>query len=81
LRWTTLEKVPGVGTVRHWLYLAAKALGVGRAKRCLVLSPQWAVAPFLGDVKPPSLDICGGADYLDTYSSSPGSPRAWLSGA
>jgi hypothetical protein len=34
----TLEKVSGVGAVRHWLYLAAKALRVGPARRCLVLS-------------------------------------------
>jgi hypothetical protein len=27
----TLEMVPGVGVVRHWLYLAAKALGVSLA--------------------------------------------------
>jgi hypothetical protein len=31
LGWTTLEKVPGVGVVRRWLYLHAKALGVGPA--------------------------------------------------
>jgi hypothetical protein len=24
VRWMTLEKVPRVGPVRHWLYLAAK---------------------------------------------------------
>jgi hypothetical protein len=24
LRWTMLEKVLGVGVVRHWLYLATK---------------------------------------------------------
>jgi hypothetical protein len=52
LRWTTLEMVPGVGGVRRWLYLAAMALGVGLAKRCPILSLQWAVAPFPGDVKP-----------------------------
>jgi hypothetical protein len=28
LRWMTLEKVPRVGAVRRWVYLAAKALGV-----------------------------------------------------
>jgi hypothetical protein len=55
LRWMTLEKVPGVGAVRRWLYLAAKALGISPAKRYLVLSLQWAVAPFPGDVKPPRL--------------------------
>jgi hypothetical protein len=33
LRWMTIEKVPGVGVVRHWLYFAAKALGVGPARR------------------------------------------------
>jgi hypothetical protein len=38
LRWMTLEKVPRVGDVRHWLYLVAKALGVGPARHCLVLS-------------------------------------------
>jgi hypothetical protein len=40
LRWTTLEKVPRVGAVRSWLYLAAKALRVSHARRCLVLSLQ-----------------------------------------
>jgi hypothetical protein len=35
LRWMTLEKVPGVGAMRHWLYLVAKALGVGPAVRIL----------------------------------------------
>jgi hypothetical protein len=38
LRWTTLEKVLGVSVMRRWLYLAAKALGVCPARRCLVLS-------------------------------------------
>jgi hypothetical protein len=38
LRWTTLEKVPRVGAMRRCLYLASKALGVGLARRCLVLS-------------------------------------------
>jgi hypothetical protein len=45
-------KVLGVGAVRRWLYLIAKALGVGPARRCLV-----AVVgsdAFSGDVKPPS---------------------------
>jgi hypothetical protein len=60
LRWTTLEKVPVVGAARRWLYLAVKALGVGPARRCLVFSPQWMVAPFPRDVKPLGLDICDG---------------------
>jgi hypothetical protein len=81
LRWMTLEKVPRVGAVRRWLYLATKALGVGPARHCLVLSLQWVVAPFLRDVKPAGLDICGGTDYLGTYSPGTGSPRARLPGA
>jgi hypothetical protein len=80
LRWMTLKKVPGVGIVRRWLYLAAKALGVGPTRRCLVLSPQWAVAPFSGDVKPPGLDICGGVDCPGTYIPCTRSPQAWLPG-
>jgi hypothetical protein len=28
------KKVLIVGAVRHWLYLATKALGVGAARRC-----------------------------------------------
>jgi hypothetical protein len=47
--------VPRVGAVRRWLYLAAKALGVGPARRCLILSLKWAVVPFPRDVKPPRL--------------------------
>jgi hypothetical protein len=35
LRWMILEKVSGVGAMRHWLYLVAKALGVGPAVRIL----------------------------------------------
>jgi hypothetical protein len=35
LRWTTLEKVIGVGVVP---YLATKVLGVGHVRRCLVSS-------------------------------------------
>jgi hypothetical protein len=81
LRWTTLENVPGVDAVRRWLYLAAKALGVGPASRCLVLSPQWAVAPFPGDVKPPGFDICGAVDCPGTYSPGTRSPRERLLGA
>jgi hypothetical protein len=56
-----LEKVPRVGPVRRWLYLAAKALGVSPARRYLVLSLQWAVAPFLGDVKPLGLGYLVGS--------------------
>jgi hypothetical protein len=52
LRWTTLEKVPGVSVVRHWLYLATKVLGVGPTKRCLIPSLQWSVVPFLGMLSP-----------------------------
>jgi hypothetical protein len=37
-RWMTLEKIPGVSAVRRWLYFVAKTLGVGPARRCLVLS-------------------------------------------
>jgi hypothetical protein len=48
LRWMTLEKVLRVSVVRRWLYLAAKALGVGSARRCLALSLLWVVAPFRG---------------------------------
>jgi hypothetical protein len=44
----TLEKVLGVGVVRRWLYLAAKVLGVGPARRCPVPSLQWVVVPFWG---------------------------------
>jgi hypothetical protein len=43
-----LKKVLGVGAVRRWLYFFAKALGVGPARRCLILSLQWAVASFQG---------------------------------
>jgi hypothetical protein len=81
LRWVTLEKVFGVGAVRRWLYLAPKALGVGPAKHCLVLSLQWVVMPFPGDVKPPGLDICDGVDGPGTYSSGTGSPQVRLPGA
>jgi hypothetical protein len=80
LSWTTLKKVPGVGAVRRWLYLAAKALGVGPARCYLILSLQWVVAPFLRDVKPPGLDICGDVDYPGTYSPGTRSPRAQLLG-
>jgi hypothetical protein len=38
LRCMTLKKVLRVGAMRCWLHLATKALGVGPAKRCLVLS-------------------------------------------
>jgi hypothetical protein len=62
-------KVLGVGAVRRWLYLIAKALGVGPARRCLV-----AVVgsdAFSGDVKPPppppGLDIRWSVDHLGTY--------------
>jgi hypothetical protein len=37
LRWTTLKKIPGVGAVRHWLYLVAKVLGVNLTRRHLVI--------------------------------------------
>jgi hypothetical protein len=50
-----LEKVLGVGAMRRWLHFAAKALGVGPARRCLVLALQWVVAPIPGDRKPPGL--------------------------
>jgi hypothetical protein len=76
----TLQKVPGVGAVRRWLYLAAKALGVSPARRCLILSLQWVVAPFPGDVKPPGLYICDGVDCLSTYNPGTGSPRTRLLG-
>jgi hypothetical protein len=67
--------------MRHWLYLATKALGVGPARCYLVLSLQWAVAPFPGDVKPPGLEICGGVDCPGTHSPGTGSPWARLLGA
>jgi hypothetical protein len=38
LRWMTLEKVLGVRIERRWLYLAARVLGVGPTRRCLILS-------------------------------------------
>jgi hypothetical protein len=79
LRWMTLEKVLGVGAMRHWLYLAAKALGVGPTRHSLVSSLHWVVAYFLGDVKPPGFDICGGVDWPSTCSLGTGSPGAWLS--
>jgi hypothetical protein len=53
LRWMALEKVAIAGFVRCWLYLAAKALGVGPARHCLVLlydSGQWH---FTGGCEPP----------------------------
>jgi hypothetical protein len=81
LRWTTLEKVPRVGAVRRCLYLAAKALGVGPVRCYLVLSLQWALTAFPGDMKPPGLDICGGADRSGTYSPGTGSPPAQVSRA
>jgi hypothetical protein len=71
----TLENVPVVGAVRCWLYLVAKALGVGLARCYLILSLQWVVAPFLGDEKPPGLDICGGVDCSGT--NSPGTRNTW----
>jgi hypothetical protein len=77
----TLEKASGVSAVRHWLYLAAKALGVGPARHCLVLLLQWVAAPFPGDVKPLGLDICGGVDCPGTCRLDTGSPRARLLGA
>jgi hypothetical protein len=55
LRWMTLEKVLRVSVVRRWLYLTAKALRVGPARHCLILSLQWVVVTFSGDVKPPRL--------------------------
>jgi hypothetical protein len=67
--------------VRHWLYLATKFLGDSPNKCCLILLLQWAVAPFLGDVKPLGLDICGGVDSLDTCSPGTGSPQAPILGA
>jgi hypothetical protein len=39
VRWMTLEKVPGVSVVRHWLNFVAKALRAGPARSSLVLSP------------------------------------------
>jgi hypothetical protein len=51
LRWMTLKKVLGVGVVRRWLYLAAKALRVGPARHCFVVSLQRAVVPSPGAVK------------------------------
>jgi hypothetical protein len=48
VRWTILEKAPGGGAMRRWLYLAAKALGVCPAKHCLVSLLQWAMTPFRG---------------------------------
>jgi hypothetical protein len=68
----TLEKVLGVSAVRRWLYLPAKPSHVGvdvdglacplhhpmtfyHALSCLVAAMGGDV--FLGDVKPPSLDI------------------------
>jgi hypothetical protein len=81
LRWMTLEKVPRAGAVRRWLYLSAKVLGVDPARRCLILSLQWVVVPFLGDVKHPGLNICGGVDCPGTYSPGTASPQAWLLGA
>jgi hypothetical protein len=74
LRWTTIKKVPRVGAVRCWFYLVAKALGVGPARQCLVLSLQQAVAHLPGDVKPPGLDNCGGVDCPGTCSPGTGSP-------
>jgi hypothetical protein len=38
LRWMTLEKVLGVRIERRWLYLAARVLGVGPTRHCLILS-------------------------------------------
>jgi hypothetical protein len=70
----TLEKVPRVSVVRSWLYLAAKAHGVSPARRCLVLSLQWVVMLFPGDVKPLGLDSCGGVDCLGTSSPGTESP-------
>jgi hypothetical protein len=75
LRWMTLEKVPGADAVRRGLYLAAKVLGVSPTRRCLILSLQWVVAPFPGDVKAPCLDIYDGVDCPGTYSPSTGRPR------
>jgi hypothetical protein len=45
LRWTTIKKVLGVNAMKCWLYLAAKALGVGPARHCLLLWLQWVVTP------------------------------------
>jgi hypothetical protein len=42
LKWTTLEKVLGVGVVRRWFYLAVKVLGVGPTRCCLILSLLWS---------------------------------------
>jgi hypothetical protein len=81
VRWMTLEKVPGVSVLRHWLNFVAKALRASPARSCLVLSPQWAMTPFLGDVKPLGMDICCGVDCTGTCSHGTGSPRAWLPGA
>jgi hypothetical protein len=47
-----LEKVLGVCVMRCWLYLATKAPRVGPARRCLVLSLQWVMAPIQGCVAP-----------------------------
>jgi hypothetical protein len=52
LRWITLKKVPRVGVVRHWLYLAAKVFGVGPARCSLIPSLQWSVMPFPGLCSP-----------------------------
>jgi hypothetical protein len=78
---TLKKEVPGVGAVRHWLYLAAKALRVSPTSRCLVLSPHWVVVPFLGNVKPLGLDICGSVDCPGTCSPNTRSPRVQLLGA
>jgi hypothetical protein len=72
----TLEKIPRVGAVTRCPYLATKALGVGPARCCLILSLQWAVVPFPGVVKPPGLDICGGVDCPGTCS--PGTESPWV---
>jgi hypothetical protein len=58
------------------------------ARRCLVPSLQWGGGTFLGDVKPPGLDIWWSIDRVDAYVTEslvekPGTRSPWvrLSGA
>jgi hypothetical protein len=74
-------KALGVGPARRWIYLGAKTLRLGLARHCLALSLQWTVAPLSEDVKPLGLDICGSVDCPSTCSPGTRSPRTRLPGA
>jgi hypothetical protein len=60
-RWASLPPAQSYG-------LRPSDEGIGPlARRCLVPSLQWGHGTFLGDVKPPGLDIWWSMNCVDTY--------------